>query len=59
MITKEDIRKALKTIRCCRDDFCVKCPLQEEICDDVRVEMESLPAALVDKIEEIMEAALK
>lgn len=45
----------LKAIRCCRDDNCKYCPLQAEICDELRVEMESLPAELVDMIEEELE----
>ena len=55
MIAKEDILKTLKAVRCCRDDLCVKCPLQKKICDKARVEMESLPAELVDMIEDILE----
>ena len=45
----------LKTIRCCREDLCTRCPMQMEICDELRVEMESLPAKLVDMIEEELE----
>lgn len=45
----------LKAIRCCRDDNCRYCPLQREICDELKVEMESLPADLVDMIEEELE----
>ena len=48
-------KKVLKAIRCCRDDLCSLCPLQKEICDEMCVEMESLPAALVDRIEEELE----
>ena len=48
-------KKVLKAIRCCRDDACMNCPLQKEICDELRVEMESLPAELVDMIEEELE----
>ncbi len=47
--------EVLKAIRCCREDLCVKCPLQKEICDELKVDMESLPAELVDLIEEILE----
>ena len=49
----------LKAIRCCRDDNCMNCPLQGEICDELRVDMESLPADLVDKIEDELEEKLK
>jgi len=48
-------RDLLKAIRCCRDDNCKYCPLQQEICDELRVEMESLPAELVDMIEDELE----
>ena len=51
----DKLRKVLKAIRCCRDDACMNCPLQKEICDELRVEMESLPAELVDMIEEELE----
>ena len=48
-------REVLKAIRCCRDDNCRYCPLQKEICDELKVEMESLPAELVDMIEDELE----
>ena len=51
-------REVLKAIRCCRDDNCRYCPLQKEICDELKVEMESLPADLVDMIEEELEAKM-
>ena len=51
----EKRRKILKALRCCRDDMCANCPLQEEICDELRVEMESVPAELLDRIEEELE----
>lgn len=46
----------LDTIECCRDENikCEDCPLQGEICDELYVEMISLPAGLVDMIEEAM-----
>lgn len=53
------MKNILKAIRCCRDDLCSRCPMQLEICDELRVEMESLPAGLVDLVEEAMEDALK
>lgn len=45
----------LEAIRCCREDDCENCPLQKEICDEFIVKMESLPADLVDMIEEELE----
>lgn len=53
------IKNILKAIRCCRGDLCSRCPMQLEICDELRVEMESLPARLVDTIEDELEAILK
>ena len=50
--------EVLKAIRCCRDDNCRYCPLQKEICDELKVEMESLPAELVDMIEEELETKM-
>ena len=47
--------KILAAIRCCRVDDCENCPLQGEICDELCVEMESLPAELVDMVEEELE----
>ena len=49
--------KELRTaIRCCRKDDCEHCPMQGKICDELMVEMESLPAELLDMIEEALEA---
>ena len=45
----------LEALRCCRADDCVNCPLQPEICDELAVEMESVPAELLDRIEEELE----
>lgn len=47
--------KVLKAVRCCRKDNCICCPLQRKICDKLLVEMESLPAELVDMIEHELE----
>ena len=58
-MTKQETRQTLKAIRCCRGDFCTQCPLQCEICDTFQVEMESLPADLVDRIEAELEEKLK
>lgn len=52
-------REVLKAIRCCRDDNCRYCPLQKEICDELKVEMESLPSELVDLIEEELESKMR
>ena len=52
-------KEVLKAIRCCRDDLCANCPLQCEICDELWVDMESLPAELVDMIEEELEEKVK
>lgn len=55
MSEQKRTKEILKAIRCCRGDLCSKCPLQKEICDELRVDMESLPAELVDMIEEELE----
>ena len=52
-------KRILKAIRCCRDDLCVHCPLQKEICDELRVDMESVPAELLEMIEDEMEDYLQ
>lgn len=52
-------KEILKAIRCCRDDLCNKCPLQHEICDELWVDMESLPVALVEMIEDQLEEKLE
>ena len=51
MTTKEELRAAL---RCCRNDDCEHCPLQEEICDELRVDMVDLPEDLVNMIEDAL-----
>lgn len=56
---KQRLKQVLKAVRCCRGDFCTRCPLQEEICDEFRVESETLPAALVDMIEDAMEELIR
>ena len=53
------VKRILKAIRCCRDDLCTQCPMQKEICDELRVEMESVPAELLDMIENELEQKLK
>ena len=55
----EKTKDVLKAIRCCRDDLCTVCPLRGEICDTLAVAMESLPADLVDMIEEELEEKTK
>ena len=52
MITKEELREA---IRCCRNDDCENCPLQREICDELRVDMVDLPEDLVALVEDALE----
>ena len=49
MTRKERIREA---IRCCMEGTCEKCPMQEEICDELHVPMVDLPEELVEQIEE-------
>lgn len=46
------IEKLLEAIECCREKRCEECPMQEEICDELRVTMLDLPEELVEKIEE-------
>ena len=53
MSRAEDV---LKAIKCCRVNECAGCPLQKEICDELWVDMESLPVDLVDMIEEELES---
>ena len=48
------IEKLLKTIECCKEKRCSECPMQQEICDQLRVAMLDLPEDLVDKIEETL-----
>ena len=46
----------LEALQCCRkDDGCDGCPLQGEICDELIVEMEEVPAELLDLIEQILQ----
>ena len=52
-------KRILKAIRCCRDDLCARCPMQKEICDELRVESESIPVELLDMIEDELEEKLK
>lgn len=51
IITKEELRNA---IRCCKKDNCEGCPLQEEICDELQVDMVELPVDLVDMVEDAL-----
>ena len=45
----------LEAIRCCRkQEGCEMCPLQGEICDELYVEMEEVPAELLDEIEKVI-----
>lgn len=43
--------ETLEAVRCCRRGRCDRCPLQKEICDELCVEMEEVPAGLLDRIE--------
>lgn len=45
-------RKLLDAIACCREKRCEGCPLQKEVCDELRVDMVDLPEELVELIEE-------
>ncbi len=47
--------RILEAIRCCRVQACEQCPMMEEICDELRVNMVDLPEELVDRIEEELE----
>lgn len=50
-----DREKVLEALRCCREDEgCTRCPLQGEICDELRVDMEDVPTDLLDMIEELL-----
>lgn len=49
------MKELREAIRCCRADDCENCPLQQQICDQLAVVMESVPAELLDLIEEALE----
>lgn len=56
MMDKKEKRELKEAIRCCRvEGGCEQCPLQLEICDELVVEMENIPAGLMDLIEEALE----
>ena len=49
----DNVTKLLDTIECCRmNEMCDRCPMRDEICDDLYVEMVRMPSELVDRIEE-------
>ena len=48
------IKKLLDAIECCREKRCDICPMQAEVCDELRVAMVELPEDLVEKIEETL-----
>ena len=50
-----ELDKLREAVRCCRREECERCPLQLQICDELEVEMESLPAELLDMIENELE----
>ena len=51
MTSRERIREA---IRCCRTGSCEQCPMVEDVCDELRVDMVELPEELVDLIMEAL-----
>jgi hypothetical protein len=54
-MTKDDLAMAL---RCCRAEDCEHCPVQLEICDELRVDMEAVPADLVDLVIDALETKI-
>ena len=52
IIRCEDVLDALR--HCRTEDGCIGCPLQAEICDELIVEMEEVPAELLDLIEQVL-----
>lgn len=55
MTKRERIREA---IRCCRTGSCEQCPMVEDVCDELRVDMVELPEGLVERIEEELESRM-
>ena len=51
----KDLTKLVQAIKCCRNENCNKCPLQLQICDELFVEMVSIPVELVKMIEKELE----
>ena len=49
MTNKRQLREAMQ---CCKDGTCNKCPLQQELCDTLYVEMVEVPEQLLDLIDE-------
>lgn len=47
----EKIREA---VECCKNKQCDMCPLMEEICDELKVDMVDLPEELVELITEAL-----
>lgn len=46
------LKDILDAIECCRaNERCSECPLAEEICDEIWVDMVTIPEALMYKIE--------
>ena len=44
--------KLAEALRCCRQGLCEACPMQVETCDELELELEEIPTALLDRIEE-------
>ena len=51
----EDLTNLIRALRCCRKENCKNCPLQLQICDELFVEMVSIPVELVKMIEKELE----
>ena len=49
---RERLRRA---IRCCRVKDCTHCPMRQDFCDEMRVDMLDIPEELVEMIEEELE----
>ena len=47
-------KDVLVALRCCREGGCEKCPLQDQICDELFVDMEEIeiPTELMNMIED-------
>lgn len=56
----ERLMNLLEAIECCKGEEarCDLCPLQEETCDELAIEMIELPLMLVELIEKVLEEAM-
>lgn len=50
-----EIETLLEAISCCKQEDCEHCPKQLDFCDELFVDMISIPVALVDMIEKELE----